>query len=85
MSVTVYAKPACVQCNITCRALAIAGIEYAVVQHRQTPREHVMNSGYLQAPVVVARDGHWAAWRPGRIKGLVERAVSAAELMEDAL
>lgn len=43
-----------------------------------------MSLGYLQAPVVVAGDDHWAGFRPDRIKNLVERTVSAAERMEDA-
>ena len=31
MSVTVYTKPACVQCNATYRALDKRGIEYQIV------------------------------------------------------
>ncbi|MCW2093445.1 UNVERIFIED_ORG: glutaredoxin-like protein NrdH [Rhodococcus erythropolis] len=83
MSVTVYTKPACVQCNATYRALDKAGIEYAVVDITEDARarEHVMSLGYLQAPVVVAGGDHWAGFRPDRIKNLV---VSAAERMEDA-
>ena len=43
MSVTVYTKPACVQCNATYRALDKAGIEYAVVDitENEQAREHV--------------------------------------------
>ncbi|MBX9152235.1 MULTISPECIES: glutaredoxin-like protein NrdH [Rhodococcus erythropolis group] len=87
MSVTVYTKPACVQCNATYRALDKAGIEYAVVDitENEQAREHVMSLGYLQAPVVVAGDDHWAGFRPDRIKNLVNREVfDAAEQMEDA-
>lgn len=83
MAVTVYSKPACVQCNATYRALGKAGIEYAVVDITENAqaREHVMSLGYLQAPVVVAGDDHWAGFRPDRIKTLMDRP---AEQMEDA-
>lgn len=74
MTVTVYTKPACVQCNATYRALDKAGIEYAVIGITEDAqaREHVMSLGYLQAPVVVAGNDHWAGYRPDRIKDLVK-------------
>ncbi len=52
MNITVYTKPACVQCNATYRALDKAGIEYAVVDISEDPeaRDYVMALGYLQAP-----------------------------------
>ena len=77
MSVTVYTKPACSQCNATYRALDKAGIEYSVVDISQDPeaRDYVMALGYLQAPVVVAGEDHWSGFRPDRIKAL---AVNAA-------
>jgi glutaredoxin-like protein NrdH len=72
MSITVYTKPACVQCNATYRALDKEGIEYSVVDISQDPeaRDYVMALGYLQAPVVVAGDDHWSGFRPDRIKAL---------------
>ena len=77
MSITVYTKPACVQCNATYRALDKAGIESSVVDISQDPeaRDYVMALGYLQAPVVVAGEDHWSGFRPDRIKAL---AVNAA-------
>lgn len=74
MPVIVYTKPACVQCNATYRALDKAGIEYAVIDITENAqaREHVMSLGYLQAPVVIAGDDHWAGFRPDRIKTLVK-------------
>ncbi len=76
MSITVYTKPACVQCNATYRALDKAGIDYEVVDISQDPeaRDYVMALGYLQAPVVVADDSHWSGFRPDRIKSLVASA-----------
>lgn len=76
MTITVYTKPACVQCNATYRALDKAGIDYDVVDISQDPeaRDYVMALGYLQAPVVVADDSHWSGFRPDRIKSLVASA-----------
>ena len=56
MTITVYTKPACVQCNATYKALDKLGLDYAVVDITEEPeaRDYVMALGYLQAPVVVA-------------------------------
>ena len=55
MTVTVYTKPACVQCNATYKALDKQGVAYDVVDISVDPeaRDYVMALGYLQAPVVV--------------------------------
>ncbi|NKS64448.1 glutaredoxin-like protein NrdH [Rhodococcus hoagii] len=76
MSITVYTKPACVQCNATYRALDKAGLEYDVVDISENPeaRDYVMALGYLQAPVVVAGEEHWSGFRPDRIKDLTANA-----------
>lgn len=75
--ITVYTKPACVQCNATYKALDKAGVAYEVIDISQDSdaRDYVMALGYLQAPVVVAGDEHWSGFRPDRIKAL---AVSTA-------
>ncbi|TXH22920.1 MAG: glutaredoxin-like protein NrdH [Mycobacterium sp.] len=77
MSITVYTKPACVQCNATYKALDKAGISYEKVDISvdADAREYVMSLGYLQAPVVVAGDQHWSGFRPDRIKALAPVAV----------
>ncbi len=51
-SITVYTKPACVQCNATYKALDKQGLSYEVVDISQDPeaRDYVMALGYLQAP-----------------------------------
>lgn len=73
MSVTVYSKPACVQCNATVRALDKAGIDYSIIDITQDEqaRDYVMSLGYLQAPIVVAGEDHWSGFRPDRIRELV--------------
>ena len=68
-AITVYTKPACVQCNATFRALDKAGVDYAKVDITvdSDARDYVMGLGYLQAPVVVAGGQHWPGFRPDRI------------------
>ncbi|MFE6920890.1 redoxin NrdH [Nocardia sp. NPDC055029] len=77
MTITVYTKPACVQCNATYKALDKAGVDYEIIDISENTdaRDYVMALGYLQAPVVVAGEDHWSGFRPDRIKSL---AVAAA-------
>ncbi|MBW0017454.1 MAG: redoxin NrdH [Mycobacterium sp.] len=79
MSITVYSKPACVQCVATYKALDKQGIAYQKVDISldAEARDYVMALGYLQAPVVVAGADHWSGFRPDRIKALAEPALSA--------
>ncbi|MBW4095534.1 MAG: glutaredoxin-like protein NrdH [Acidobacteria bacterium] len=77
MTVTVYTKPACVQCNATYRALDKNGIEYQSVDVSTDPEalERLKALGYMQAPVVVTDADHWSGFRPDKI---AELATSAA-------
>jgi glutaredoxin-like protein NrdH len=79
MSITVYTKPACVQCTATYKALDKQGIVYDKVDISldSEARDYVMALGYLQAPVVVAGDDHWSGFRPDRIRALSEAALTA--------
>lgn len=79
MTVTVYTKPACVQCSATYKALDKQGIEYNVVDITEAPeaRDYVLALGYMQAPVVVAGDDHWSGFRPDRIKALAAMNIEA--------
>jgi len=72
MSVTVYSKPSCVQCNATYRALERKGVDYRVVDlsEDQAAFDMVRGLGYMQVPVVVAGDRHWAGFRPDMISAL---------------
>ena len=68
--ITVYTKPACVQCNATFKALDKRGIEYQKIDVTENPeaREYVMSLGYLGAPVVyVSPAVHWSGFRPDRL------------------
>ncbi len=72
MSITVYSKPACVQCTATTRALDAKGITYDVIDLTQddSAMTHVTQLGYRQAPVVVAGSDHWSGFRPDMIAQL---------------
>lgn len=72
MPITVYSKPACVQCTATTRALERQGIDFNVVDISTDAAayEKVRNLGYMQVPVVIAGDTHWAGFRPDMISTL---------------
>ncbi|WP_425051228.1 glutaredoxin-like protein NrdH [Psychromarinibacter sp. S121] len=69
MTITVYSKPACVQCTATTRALEARGIDFDIVDLTEDAdaMEMVQGLGYRQAPVVVAGEDHWAGFRPDMI------------------
>lgn len=72
MTITVYSKPACVQCTATTRALEAKGIDFDVVDLTEDDdaMERVTDLGYRQAPVVIAGDAHWSGFRPDLIGSL---------------
>lgn len=75
MTVTVYTKDRCVQCNATYRALDAKGIEFEALNLEVDDEALAMvrSMGYLQAPVVVAGDDHWSGFRPDKIDELAAR------------
>jgi glutaredoxin-like protein NrdH len=79
MTITVYSKPACVQCSATYRALDKLATEYTVVDISEDAdaRDYVMSLGHLQAPVVIVDGEHWSGYRPDRIKALADRMATA--------
>lgn len=82
MTITVYSKPACVQCNATYRALDKHGLDYRVIDITEDTesRDYVQSLGYLQAPVVVVDDGetldHWSGFRPDKFRDLDSSAAA---------
>lgn len=72
MTITVYSKPACVQCTATTRALDARGLSYELVDLTldDAAMQMVQGLGYRQAPVVVAGEAHWAGFRPDLIGAL---------------
>ncbi|MCG7423160.1 MULTISPECIES: glutaredoxin-like protein NrdH [Micrococcus] len=78
MTVTVYTKPACVQCNATYRALDKKGIAYETVDMSQDPEalDRVRALGFMQAPVVITDTDSWSGFRPDKIAELAESAAT---------
>lgn len=76
MAITLYTKPACMQCNATKKALDRAGLEYETVDISldDEARDYVLALGYLQAPVVEVNGEHWSGFRPERIRSLATQA-----------
>ena len=72
MSIIIYSKPDCVQCNATYRALDKHGIAYEVIDLTQDAQAlgQVRAMGYQQVPVIVAGDDHWSGFRPDKISAL---------------
>lgn len=79
MTVTVYTKPACVQCNATYRALDKKGVTYESVDISTDPDalERLKALGYMQAPVVVTEADHWSGFRPDKIASIADAASSS--------
>lgn len=84
--VTVYSRPACVQCNATYMALDKAGVEYEVINLATDPESLALvkdELGYMQAPVVIVEyeDGtaeHWPGFQPGKIEKHITAHLNAA-------
>ncbi len=72
MSIIIYSKPDCVQCNATYRALDKHGIAYEVIDLTldAVALGQVRAMGYQQVPVIVAGDDHWSGFRPDKISAL---------------
>jgi glutaredoxin-like protein NrdH len=72
MTITVYSKPPCVQCTATYRALDRLGVDYDIVDISEGAEalDRVRSLGYMQAPVVIAGERHWAGFRPDMISAL---------------
>ena len=77
MSVTVFAKPHCVQCEATKRQLRKQGIDFTTVDLTADPDAllRVQQAGVKQAPVVFTDDVSWSGYRPDMIKQLAEHKV----------
>jgi len=80
MTITVYSKPACVQCDATYRALDKNGLDYVIVDisSDSIALDYVKSLCHMQAPVVVAGEEHWSGYRPERIRSLTHAAASVA-------
>ncbi|MFA7438633.1 glutaredoxin family protein [Castellaniella sp.] len=76
MTIIVYSKPDCPQCELTKRDMDILGIEYQTVDitREQAGVERLAQLGYRSAPVVEAGQDIWSGYDQDKIKGLVSYA-----------
>lgn len=75
MTVTVYAKPHCPQCDATQRQLNRLGVPYRKIDITQDAQalQEILDAGFKQAPVVMTDVDAWSGYRPDKIKTLVPR------------
>lgn len=80
MTITVFSKPACVQCDATYRSLDKLGLDYTIVDITRDAEAvaSVKSLGYQQAPVVFAGGDHWSGFRPDKIRSLVAQRSAVA-------
>ena len=80
MSITVFTKPNCVQCNATKRALDKQGLDYDTidVSEDMNALDKIKEMGFMQAPVVMADGEAWSGYRPDKIKALAAAAEAIA-------
>ena len=81
MTISLYSKDACVQCDMTKKQFKAHGIDYIEINmsdpDNDAARQNVIEMGYLSAPVVVVNDDlHWSGFRPDRIKDLARNLVA---------
>ena len=74
MTVTVFTKPQCQQCEATKRRLNERGITFETVDLSENPETlaQLVHAGYRQAPVVITPDASWSGYRPDLIDELAE-------------
>lgn len=79
MTVTVFTKYRCPQCEATKRQLTKQGVDFEVVDLTDNPStlEQLQQAGFRQAPVVITPDASWSGYRPDLIKELVAHKVLA--------
>lgn len=72
--ITVYTKPACVQCEATKRMMDKLSIDYDTVDITLDTEafDMLISKGYKSAPVVITDNDSWAGFNPDKISGLVE-------------
>ena len=77
MTVTVYTKPSCVQCDQTKRFLDKSNIGYSTVDitENQEAFDKIISLGFKAAPVVITDNDSWAGFNPSKLAKLVEESI----------
>lgn len=76
MSVIVYSKPNCPNCELSKRDMDILGIEYQVIDISQDigSLERLKSQGFRSVPVIQTENDVWSGYNQEKIKGLVSYA-----------
>ena len=79
MTITVFTKPQCQQCEATKRRLYDRGIAFETVDLSENPETltQLIHAGYRQAPVVITPDAAWSGYRPDLIDALAGTLTTA--------
>lgn len=80
MTITVFTKPHCPQCDATKRQLTKQGLPFETVDLESHPDilAQLREAGFMQAPVVIAPDASWTGYRPDLIRELAKQAQQVA-------
>lgn len=70
MSITVYSKPSCPQCDATKKYLKKMDAEYIEidVSEDEEARQELLGMGYKQTPVVKSGDVHFSGFRIDKLR-----------------
>ncbi|KAB8299420.1 glutaredoxin-like protein NrdH [Bifidobacterium apri] len=87
MTITVFTKPQCQQCEATKRRLHDRGIAFETVDLSENPETltQLIHAGYRQAPVVITPDAAWSGYRPDLIDALAGTLTTADTNVQPAL
>lgn len=69
MNITVYSNPNCVQCEMTKKQFAKAGVEFESKMIQDSPEvlALIAEKDYKAAPVVVTDSTSWSGFQPNHI------------------
>ena len=83
MTVTVFTKYRCPQCEATKRQRTKQGIDFEVVDLAENPStlEQLQQAGFRQAPIVITPDASWSVYRPVLIKQLTKTSVPSMSVL----
>lgn len=73
MSIKIYSKPNCPNCDLTKRDMDILGIEYTTIDLTKdtSALQRLVSQGHRSAPVVEAYGDTWSGYNQEKIKGLL--------------
>lgn len=80
MTITVFTKHHCPQCDATKRQLTKLGLAFETVDLESNPETlaQLQAAGFRQAPVVITPDASWTGYRPDLIRALAKQTAPVA-------